>query len=86
MGKEAVAIPAKMPIVIIGNGAAAVHAARAIRESGCEEDIHLFADSTWPPYNPTLTTYFVAGKIPLENCFPFGNGLEFTKDIECTPI
>lgn len=70
-------IPAKPPIVIIGNGAAAVHAVRAIRESGCEEDIHLFADSTWPPYNPMLTTYFVAGKITLESCFPFGTGLEF---------
>lgn len=64
-------------MVIIGNGAAAIHAIMALRESGCDETIHLYSDTTWPPYNPMLTTYFIAGKIPLENCFPFGTGLAF---------
>lgn len=62
------------PIAIIGNGAAAVHAIQALRESGFSGTIHLLADSVWPAYNPMLTTYFVAGKIPLERCFPFGIG------------
>lgn len=70
-------MPTSNPIVIIGNGVAAIHAIMALRERGYQGDIHLFSDSIWPSYNPMLTTYFAAGKIPLENCFPFGAGYDF---------
>lgn len=58
--------------VIVGNGAAAVHACRALRERGYAGAIHLFSDHTEPPYNPMLTPYYVAGSLDRATCFPFG--------------
>jgi len=60
------------PTVIVGNGAAAIEAIKALRENGYRNEIHVISDSTYPAYNPMLTTYLVAGRIPLDNCFPFG--------------
>jgi NAD(P)H-nitrite reductase large subunit len=68
-----------LPIAIIGNGGAAVRAVKALRNSGYQKDIHLFSDSMHAAYNPMLTTYFIGGKIPLEQCFPFSFGFEFYK-------
>ncbi|MBE3572950.1 MAG: NAD(P)/FAD-dependent oxidoreductase [Moorella humiferrea] len=70
-------MPNANTIAIIGNGAAAIHAVMALRESGYQDSIHIFSDSIWPSYNPMLTTYFAAGKIPLEKCFPFGASFDF---------
>ena len=63
----------KAPVAIVGNGAAAAEAVLALRAHGYEGEIHLFADNEHAPYNPMLGTYLVAGTIPLEQTFPFGN-------------
>ncbi len=67
----------KGPIAIIGNGGAAAEAVLALRANGYAGDIHLFADNRHAPYNPMLGPYLVAGKIPLERAFPFGDGPAF---------
>ena len=64
-------------LIIIGNGAAAAEAVVASRANGYEGEIRLFADNRHAPYNPMLGTYLVAGKIPLEQAFPFGDEAAF---------
>lgn len=62
----------KRPIVIVGNGGAGLAAAKALRVSRYQEEIVLISDYGGPAYNPMLIPYFIAGKIPLEKCAPFG--------------
>ncbi|MCD8139393.1 MAG: FAD-dependent oxidoreductase [Planctomycetaceae bacterium] len=57
---------------LIGNGGAAVEACRGLRESGFAGDIDVFAQGGLPPYNPMLTSYYAAGKIPYAHMFPYG--------------
>ncbi len=64
-------------LIIIGNGAAAAEAVLAARANGYDGEIRLFADNRHAPYNPMLGTYLVAGKIPLERAFPFGDEAAF---------
>ncbi|MGI6678960.1 MAG: NAD(P)/FAD-dependent oxidoreductase [Dehalobacterium sp.] len=64
-------------IAIIGNGGAAIYAIKDLRENNSNAEIHLFSDNTSPAYNPMLTSYFVAGQIPIENCHPFGSDFNF---------
>ena len=47
----------------------------ALRAGGYDSEIHLFTDSAFPPLNPTLLTYFIAGKIGFEELFPFRGDL-----------
>jgi len=61
-----------LPIAIIGNGCAAVECCRALREHEYSGEIHLFAEGELPTYNPMLTSYYTAGKIPYEQLFPYG--------------
>lgn len=68
-----------LPLVVIGSGGAAVHALQAAREYGNKGEIHLFTDSFEPPYNPMLTTYYLAGKLTREKCYPFGQDFEVYK-------
>jgi NAD(P)H-nitrite reductase large subunit len=63
--------------VIIGNGCAGAECIKALRESGCNEKIHLFTGSRWPVSNPMLTTYYAEGKIGFDGLFPYGAGPEF---------
>ncbi len=63
----------RIPLAIIGNGAAAAEAVLALRASGYDGDIHLFCDNRRAPYNPMLGTYIVSGAIPVERAFPFGD-------------
>jgi NADPH-dependent 2,4-dienoyl-CoA reductase/sulfur reductase-like enzyme len=63
----------KIALAIVGNGAAAAEAILALRASGCDDEIHLFADNDHAPYNPMLGTYLVAQSIPPEQAFPFGD-------------
>ncbi len=63
----------RIPLAIVGNGAAAAEAVLALRAHGYAGDIHLFADNEHAPYNPMLGTYLVSGAIPLERAFPFGD-------------
>ncbi len=59
-------------VCIIGNGGAAVEACRGLRESGFDGDIDVFARGSLPPYNPMLTSFYAAGKIPYAHMFPYG--------------
>jgi NAD(P)H-nitrite reductase large subunit len=47
----------------------------ALRAGGYDSEIHLFTDSSSPALNPTLLTYFIAGKIGREGLFPFSDDL-----------
>ena len=58
---------------IIGFGCAGYYGAKAIRENDKNSEIVVFSEHLAAPYNPMLTTYYVAGKIPYEAQFPFGN-------------
>ena len=60
-----------MRTVIIGNGGAAVESVVALRGGGNDSEIHLFSDSAFPALNPTLLTYYIAGKMGFEDLFPF---------------
>ncbi len=64
-------------VAIVGNGAASAECIRALRENGHRGDIHVLTDSTWPIYNPMLTTYYVAGKVDFDGMFPYGRGDAF---------
>lgn len=57
---------------IIGFGCAGYHALEAIRETDKEARVDVYSDTALPPYNPMLTTYYVAGRLPYEGLFPFG--------------
>ncbi len=63
----------RIPLAVVGNGAAAAEAVSALRANGYKEGIHLFADNDHAPYNPMLGTYLVSGVIPVERVFPFGD-------------
>ena len=69
---------------IIGFGCSGYHALSAIREAGCTAQIDIYSDTDMPPYNPMLTTYYVAGKLPFGGMFPFGTleeiGRQFQAD------
>jgi NADPH-dependent 2,4-dienoyl-CoA reductase/sulfur reductase-like enzyme len=67
----------RLPVAILGNGAAAAEAIIALRQNGFEHDIHVFADNDHPPYNPMLGTYLVSGSISPEQAFPFGDRRAF---------
>ncbi len=69
-------------IAIVGNGVAGAECIRALRENGHCGAIHVFTDSTWPIYNPMLTTYYVAGKIGFDGLFPYGDNEAFCRKYE----
>lgn len=57
---------------IIGFGCAGYHALEAIREAGSRAAVDVYSETDLPPYNPMLTTYYTAGRLPYEGMFPFG--------------
>jgi NAD(P)H-nitrite reductase large subunit len=67
-------------IAAIGNGCASAECIKALRENGFDGEIHLFTDSSWPAYNPMLTTYYAAGKISFDRLFPYGTGNQFYRE------
>jgi NAD(P)H-nitrite reductase large subunit len=69
-------------MAIIGNGGAAIQSIKALRHSNYQGKIYLFSDHERPAYNPMLTSYYVAGKIPYENCFPYGNNFQIYEDYQ----
>jgi NADPH-dependent 2,4-dienoyl-CoA reductase/sulfur reductase-like enzyme len=73
----------KNRFVILGNGGAAVFAARAARVSGHHGEIHMISDTSGPAFNPMLSPYYFKGKIPWEGCFPFEAGFYRGHDITC---
>lgn len=64
---------------IVGFGCAGFHALAAIREAGSDALVDVYSDTDMPPYNPMLTTYYVAGKLPYDGMFPFGTLEEIGK-------
>ncbi|MDA3833157.1 MAG: FAD/NAD(P)-binding oxidoreductase [Spirochaetales bacterium] len=73
-----------LPIVLVGSGTAAAHAVKAIRKNGYQGGIHLFSDNIQPPFNPMLITYYLGGKIPLNECYLYGNNFDFYESHQVT--
>jgi NADPH-dependent 2,4-dienoyl-CoA reductase/sulfur reductase-like enzyme len=73
----------KGSFVILGNGGAAIFAARAARTSGYTGEIHLVSDVDAPAFNPMLFPYYFKGKILWDGCFPFGAGFYRDHNITC---
>ena len=67
---------------IIGFGCAGYHGLRAIREAGCPARVDVYSETALPPYNPMLTTYYTAGRLPYEGLFPFGTLPEIAREYE----
>lgn len=47
---------------IIGFGCAGYYGAKAIRENDPDGTITVYSEHGYSPYNPMLTTYYVAGR------------------------
>ena len=58
---------------IIGFGCAGYHALEALRQAGSKAAVDVYSNTDMPPYNPMLTTYYAAGRLPFEGMFPFGS-------------
>ena len=67
---------------IIGFGCAGYHGLRAIREAGCSTPVDVYSETAMPPYNPMLTTYYSAGRLPYQGLFPFGTLPEIARDYQ----
>ncbi len=67
---------------IIGFGCAGYCAARTIRENDPDGVISVYSEHGYAPYNPMLTTYYAAGKIPFEGLFPFGDLQKITEELK----
>lgn len=61
---------------IVGNGAAAVECFKALRRYGFAGGIDVYAAGELPVYNPMLTSYYAAGKIPHAMMFPYGDNFD----------
>jgi NADPH-dependent 2,4-dienoyl-CoA reductase/sulfur reductase-like enzyme len=76
-------------IIILGNGGAAISAARAARIAGHQGEIHLVSDTAESAFNPMLPPYYYRGKVSWEGCFPFGADFYRDNEITChfgTPV
>ena len=58
---------------IVGFGCAGYHAAEELRRRDPQAEIAVYSDHSLAPYNPMLTTYYAAGRIPFDAAFPFGS-------------
>ena len=58
---------------ILGNGGAAIHAIKAIREAGYTGDLHQISDNSGQAFNPTVAPYYLSGKTKWDTCFPFSD-------------
>jgi NADPH-dependent 2,4-dienoyl-CoA reductase/sulfur reductase-like enzyme len=58
-------------VAVIGYGTAAINAAIALRQAGYRGCIRVFSATDLPPYSPILTSYYAAGEISYEDCFPW---------------
>jgi len=67
---------------IIGFGCAGYHGLRALREAGSSAQVDVYSDTGMPPYNPMLTTYYTAGRLPYEGLFPFGTLEEIAREYD----
>lgn len=60
-------------IAVVGFGCAGYHAAKTLSERCPDSQIDVYSNTSEPPANPMLTTYYAAGRIPRELQFPFGS-------------
>ena len=68
----------RVPLAIVGNGGAAAEAVLAAARQRIPRAISTCSPTTrTPPTTRCSGTYLVAGKIPLERAFPFGDGQAF---------
>ncbi|MDZ7837582.1 MAG: hypothetical protein U5N58_06315 [Actinomycetota bacterium] len=56
----------KTDYLIIGNSAAGINAAEAIREQDGKGKIIILTEESYLNYSKPLITYYLAGKIPIE--------------------
>ncbi len=68
----------------MGNGGAALCAARAARISGYGGEVRLVSDTGPPAFNPMLAPYYLRGHIPWERCFPFEPDFYRNNGITCS--
>ena len=61
-----------MRYAIIGFGCAGYHCAGQIRKMDPQGSVTVFSEHSGSPYNPMLTTYYIAGLLPREGMLPFG--------------
>lgn len=66
---------------IIGFGCAGYYAAKTLSEQCPGSRIDVYSNTSEAPANPMLTTYYVAGKIPREQQFPFGSKEEILREL-----
>ena len=52
-----------MKYAIVGFGTAGYHALKAIRTQDPKGEIDVYTNTSMPPYNPMLTTYYAVGKL-----------------------
>lgn len=71
---------------IVGFGCAGYHALSSIREAGNTAQIDVYSDTDMPPYNPMLTTYYTADRLPYDGMFPFGTISEIAKSMDADII
>jgi nitrite reductase (NADH) large subunit len=76
-----------MEYLIIGNSAAGISAARAIRQKDREGRITLFSDEPYPYYSRLLLTYFIGGKVSRSQLFAGADdlvrGLDLRTELSC---
>lgn len=65
---------------VLGNGGAAIHGIKAIREAGYTGGLHQISDYSGPAFNPMVAPYFLSEKTAWDTCFPFGDN--FIKEHE----
>lgn len=61
-----------MRYAIIGFGCTGYHCAGQIRKMDPQGSVTVFSEHSGSPYNPMLTTYYIAGLLPREGMLPFG--------------
>ncbi len=67
---------------IVGFGCAGYYAAKTLREHDKECKIDVFSDTDAAPANPVLTTYYVGGRIPREQVYPFDTLENILEDLK----
>lgn len=67
--------------LILGNGGAACHGAKALRENGYDGPLMMIADVDEPAFNPMLAPYFLKGIAQWQDCYPFGKDFYVRHDI-----
>lgn len=63
----------RLPVAVVGFGAAAFNAVVSMRTEGYQGGIRVFSNAGKRPYSPILTSYYAAGLKTREECFPWSD-------------